>query len=85
MYDRMKFETDLVIGSSPRGTASSAGNILQRYLRRRRLRAAERQLNAMSDRMLSDIGLDRSEIGAAVRGEKSLNSGNLSRFNGRHY
>jgi uncharacterized protein YjiS (DUF1127 family) len=33
----------------------------------RRLLRAERQLEAMDDRMLKDIGIDRSEIGRIVR------------------
>jgi uncharacterized protein YjiS (DUF1127 family) len=39
------------------------------YLKRRIERAAIVQLNAMSDRELRDIGLARSEIEGAVRGE----------------
>jgi uncharacterized protein YjiS (DUF1127 family) len=39
------------------------------YLRRRIERAAIIQLHAMSDRELRDIGLDRSQIEWAVRGD----------------
>lgn len=39
------------------------------YLEWRRVRRAERRLEAMSERDLTDIGLTRAEIPLAVRGE----------------
>jgi len=39
------------------------------YLSRRKERAAILQLHAMSDRELRDIGITRSQIEGAVRGE----------------
>ena len=41
----------------------------QAFLRWQREEAAITQLSAMSDRELRDIGLNRSEIGFAVKGE----------------
>ncbi len=36
------------------------------YIRYRTFRAAEKELHALDDRMLSDIGIDRSEITSAL-------------------
>jgi len=46
-----------------------------RFIHERALRRAERELMALDDRMLRDIGLSRGEIASAVRnpGEERLN------------
>ena len=41
------------------------------YLEWRRLRRAERELEAHSDRDLADLGLRRCDIPAAVRGRRA--------------
>jgi uncharacterized protein YjiS (DUF1127 family) len=41
--------------------------MLCRLIRERALRRAENEPLGLDDRMLRDIGLDRSEIGSAVR------------------
>lgn len=53
--------------------------LLAEYVRNRALRRAENELMALDDRMLSDIGLDRTEIGSAVRnpGQERLNGARL--------
>ena len=43
---------------------------LARLRRWRKLRADLRALNALDDRMLSDIGLDRGRLDAAVHGRR---------------
>lgn len=43
------------------------GHLLANYVRYRAIRRAEKELMALDDRMLNDIGLRRSEIGSAVR------------------
>ena len=49
------------------GRLATAGRILAEMLRRRLRRAAAlRELSALDDRMLADIGLNRSEIDAAA-------------------
>jgi uncharacterized protein YjiS (DUF1127 family) len=45
------------------------------YLTRRMERAAIMQLRALSDRVLLDIGLTRSQIEQAVQGEHILGKG----------
>jgi uncharacterized protein YjiS (DUF1127 family) len=49
--------------------------MLARFIHERALRRAEKELMALDDRMLRDIGLSRSEIASAVRnpGEDRLN------------
>ena len=37
-------------------------NVAAGYIRYRSFRAAEKELHALDDRMLNDIGIDRSEI-----------------------
>jgi len=48
---------------------------LGRYIRNRAIRRAEKELMALDDRMLRDIGISRTEIGSAVRnpGQERLN------------
>src|SRR5262245_51718664 len=41
--------------------------LLAAWAKKRRVRRAVRQLEALSDRMLADIGLDRSDIPRAAR------------------
>lgn len=41
--------------------------MLNRFLHERAMRRAENELMMLDDRMLRDIGLDRSEIASAVR------------------
>lgn len=48
------------------GAASGLFNVVKGYLARSR---AERQLHQLDDRMLADIGLNRSEIGRSVWGD----------------
>ena len=67
----------ITFGTTARGRARSRGSGLiatmkawwMAYLIRRNERAAINQLHAMSDRELQDIGLTRSQIEGAVRGE----------------
>lgn len=42
-------------------------HMLVSFIRQRALRRAEKELMALDSRMLRDIGLNRSEIGSAVR------------------
>jgi uncharacterized protein YjiS (DUF1127 family) len=42
-------------------------HMLTRFLRERALRCAEGELMRLDDRMLKDIGLNRSEVASAVR------------------
>jgi uncharacterized protein YjiS (DUF1127 family) len=58
--------------TTPRAAGAPwAGRILARFVRviasERRIRRDTRQLMTMSDHMLKDIGLTRSQIGYAVR------------------
>jgi len=55
---------------SPGGVIATVKRLWIAYRRRRNERAAIIQLYAMSDRELRDIGLTRSEIAGAVRGER---------------
>jgi len=52
------------------GTASSIASYITQVVadvvRYRSFRAAEKELHALDDRMLKDIGLDRSEIKSAL-------------------
>ena len=57
------------IRSGESGLTAAVKTWWKAYLDRRRERAAIAQLHAMSDRELRDIGLTRSEIDLAVRGE----------------
>lgn len=47
--------------------ANSVSDRVRAALREYGYRRAERRLSALSDEMLRDVGLHRSEIGAAVR------------------
>ncbi|MDX1433853.1 MAG: DUF1127 domain-containing protein, partial [Gammaproteobacteria bacterium] len=51
-----------------RWLASGIGAALRGARERHRLRVAERQLGALDDRLLRDIGLTRGDIPAVVRG-----------------
>jgi len=57
---------------TPTGTLASFFGFLERsvaeVLRYRALRVAEKELHALDDRMLKDIGIDRSEIKSALSG-----------------
>lgn len=52
------------------GAASAATGLAMKviagYVRYRSFRMAERELRALDDRMLNDIGIDRSEITSAL-------------------
>lgn len=54
--------------------------LLGEYIRHRAIRRAEKELMALDNRMLKDIGLDRSEIGSAVRNprQERLNGAQLT-------
>ncbi len=51
-----------------RGTATALGRSWRAYARWRKHQRAMAQLAALDNHMLKDIGIDRSEIEAAVRG-----------------
>lgn len=61
--------------SSSRRWLSKLGVGWRDYQRRRRLRATEHLLHGLNDRTLKDIGLHRSEIHAAVRGDPHAQRG----------
>jgi uncharacterized protein YjiS (DUF1127 family) len=73
MIMRMTFDTPVVTGGRARSRGSGLTAIVKSwwraYLIRRSERAAIIQLHAMSDRELQDIGLTRSRIEWAVKGE----------------
>jgi uncharacterized protein YjiS (DUF1127 family) len=73
MIMRTTFGTTAVAGgwTRPRrsGLIAAVKTWLTAYLTRRNERAAILQLHAMSDRELRDIGLARSQIEGAVRGQ----------------
>ncbi|MFN3746795.1 MAG: DUF1127 domain-containing protein [Hyphomicrobiaceae bacterium] len=56
-----------VASATLKAIASRASLWLADYIRQRAFRCAEKELMALDDRMLRDIGLRRSEIGSAVR------------------
>jgi uncharacterized protein YjiS (DUF1127 family) len=64
------YEADLE-APAPRGFAASIARMLAAFARavanEVRIRHDTRELRAMSDHMLKDIGLTRAEIGRAVR------------------
>ena len=71
------FSTPIAAGgmawrSRGRGPAAFLKGLLAAYLARRIERTAMMQLHSMSDRELHDIGLSRSQIGRAVRGEPAV-------------
>lgn len=49
---------------------SRVGGWWQRFQQKRRIRRTERALMALSDHTLKDIGIDRSEVGPAARGQR---------------
>ncbi len=51
--------------------AAFVGRAIEAHVRYRTLKAAERQLMTLDDRMLKDIGLDRSEIMSALLNAES--------------
>jgi uncharacterized protein YjiS (DUF1127 family) len=53
--------------------------ILKPYARRRRRKLTVRQLAALDDRMLADIGLSRNEIAPAVDGNLTRHGDGLWR------
>jgi uncharacterized protein YjiS (DUF1127 family) len=67
-------DRDLVAGPpmlAPLAALVAAGRLarlcLAGYVRRRMLSQLERELMTLDDRLLQDIGIDRSEIGRAIR------------------
>ena len=50
-----------IIGAAS-AVAGLAMKVIAGYIRYRSFRMAEKELHALDDRMLSDIGIDRSEI-----------------------
>jgi uncharacterized protein YjiS (DUF1127 family) len=56
--------SNVVAGSFRRGLVARTFDRISAWNERR---IATQQLNTMSDRMLKDIGIDRSEIGQAVK------------------
>jgi len=67
---RLRAETvGRALAAARRGVGRTAGRLAGAARRWQQARAAERELSALDDRMLCDIGLTRAEIGAAVRGK----------------
>jgi uncharacterized protein YjiS (DUF1127 family) len=62
--------TDGKLPATLTGAASSIASFVTKVvadvIRHRSFRAAEKELHALDDRMLKDIGLDRSEIKSAL-------------------
>lgn len=56
---------------SSKGIVAFVRKLPEWIAKRSQLRAAERYLNAMDDRQLTDIGLTRGEIRDVVWGERS--------------
>jgi uncharacterized protein YjiS (DUF1127 family) len=73
MAMRTTFDTPAVAGRRARSRHSGLNAAVRRwwkgYLTRRNGQVAILQLHAMSDRELRDIGIARSQIEGAVRGE----------------
>jgi len=55
--------------TAARAAFAAAGNCWRAYIRRRERSAAVRELRALDDRTLKDIGINRSEIEWVVDGE----------------
>ena len=69
MVMRTTFDTPAVSGTRRSGLSAAVRRWWKAYLTRRNERLAILQLHAMSDRELRDIGIARSQIEGAVRGE----------------
>jgi uncharacterized protein YjiS (DUF1127 family) len=68
--------------ASTAAVAASKGfiwRVIAEFIRYRAFRAAEKKLHALDDRMLKDIGLDRSEIRSALVNARE------ERINGARY
>lgn len=63
-------EGRLPTSTSITGAATAVSSIVMKviagYIRYRSFRMAEKELHALDDRMLNDIGIDRSEITSAL-------------------
>jgi uncharacterized protein YjiS (DUF1127 family) len=62
-----EFATLVRVGSWLRRIVAAVGNAFHRAMMASRYRHAARQLGTLDDRMLRDLGINRSEINSVVR------------------